>query len=644
MMFDFQINRGLSTDLFINGQVNPDLIIEEGCWYLCTDTAELYVGVNTEEGLTLKQVNDAEAHPIVAEVKAKVETVILPKVEAVDNVIDTVAELQTWVEQKEYLQDIDLDGYATEDFVTNAINGINIPETELYKVDFNAPDYAAAIEAYKNGKVLVLVNAAPDINSYAVMNYVSDKYITFTKFLMSRSETYGAFNTYYLSTDNTWEVSQEVRLNKVEANVDGEVKGELDTIRIGKEIYSIPSTEGLASTEYVDKAIAGIEIPEHEKVDLTGYATEEWVENKKYLTEHQDLSNYAKKSDLPDVSGFTTKDELTAAIEGIEHPTINLDNYVTKDELDGFISEIPENYVTEEELASKGYITDVSDKADKNHTHDEYLTELPAHTHEEYLTELPEHSHDEYLTEHQDISGKADKNHTHSMSEITDYVAPEIPSLDAYATKQEVTDALAVKVNEVLFTTAKFVTRPAGNFIANENISGLTIAELFAKLLGLSDEPGSTPDEPDYPENPQTPEEILEYLTKKNASIYIYDDTDTLVQAPFTEPTAWTTSEASVRMDGVSTKYTIKDGDAIVEAGYQQATTYSDTYWLTVALPSEINNIKVKLYDPDVPGWIEQNWHMVPAAEQTIDGYTIWTVPEEFEIDAGATYRFVIIN
>ena len=59
MMFDFQINRGLSTDLFINGQVNPDLIIEEGCWYLCTDTAELDVGVNTEEGLTLKQVNDA---------------------------------------------------------------------------------------------------------------------------------------------------------------------------------------------------------------------------------------------------------------------------------------------------------------------------------------------------------------------------------------------------------------------------------------------------------------------------------------------------------------------------------------------------------------------------------------------------------
>ena len=98
-------------------------------------------------------------------------------------------------------------------------------------------------------------------------------------------------------------------------------------------------------------------------------------------------------------------------------------------------------------------------------------------------------------------------------------------------------------------------------------------------------------------------------------------------------------------MDGISTKYTIKDADGkVIEAGYQQATTYNDTYWLTVALPSEINNIKVKLFDPDVPGWIEQNWHMEPATEQTIEGYTIWTVPEEFEIDAGATYRFVIIS
>ena len=61
-------------------------------------------------------------------------------------------------------------------------------------------------------------------------------------------------------------------------------------------------------------------------------------------------------------------------------------------------------------------------------------------------------------------------------------------------------------------------------------------------------------------------------------------------------------------------------------------------------MPSEINNIKVKLYDPDESDWVELNWYMVPAEEQPIDGYTVWTVPEEFEVDAGATYRFVIID
>ena len=34
--------------------------------------------------------------------------------------------------------------------------------------------------------------------------------------------------------------------------------------------------------------------------DLDGYATQEWVESQGYLTEHQDLSDYVKKSDLPE--------------------------------------------------------------------------------------------------------------------------------------------------------------------------------------------------------------------------------------------------------------------------------------------------------------------------------------------------------
>jgi hypothetical protein len=165
------------------------------------------------EGLATEKYVDGAIAAIqepVEQVKTTLTTTVLPKVEKVDEIVPiveeiepTVGELKTWVENKEYLQDIDLGGYATEDYVTEAIKNIEIPEAEIYKVDFNAPDYTKAVEAYNNGKVLVLINAAPDINSYAVMNYVSEKYITFTKFLTSRSEAYGSFNTYYLSPANT---------------------------------------------------------------------------------------------------------------------------------------------------------------------------------------------------------------------------------------------------------------------------------------------------------------------------------------------------------------------------------------------------------------------------------------------------------
>lgn len=56
--------------------------------------------------------------------------------------------------------------------------------------------------------------------------------------------------------------------------------------------------------------------------------------------------NYAKKTDIPDVSGFLTS--IPA-------------EYVTDSELEakGYITTIPSNYITEESLSSKGYLTSI---------------------------------------------------------------------------------------------------------------------------------------------------------------------------------------------------------------------------------------------------------------------------------------------
>ena len=123
--------------------------------------------------------------------------------------------------------------------------------------------------------------------------------------------------------------------------------------------------------EYVDNKILGI--------DHTEYVTETELEAKGYLTTIPE--EYAKKSDIPDVSAFITEipeeyitsEELEAKGYLTEHQDIS--HLATKEELSGyqvsgdyalksdipdtssFITTIPEEYITETELTAKGYAT-----------------------------------------------------------------------------------------------------------------------------------------------------------------------------------------------------------------------------------------------------------------------------------------------
>ena len=66
-----------------------------------------------------------------------------------------------------------------------------------------------------------------------------------------------------------------------------------------------------------------------ENVDLTGYATEQWVQNQGYLTEHQDISNLA------------TKGELNAAKDNLQGNITNLSESVAR-----AIASLPERVAT----------------------------------------------------------------------------------------------------------------------------------------------------------------------------------------------------------------------------------------------------------------------------------------------------------
>ena len=148
-------------------------------------------------------------------------------------------------------------------------------------------------------------------------------------------------------------------------------------------------------------------------------------------------------------------------IEGFENVDIDLSDYYTKSEtynkteIDSKIANMGaggsvdlSNYYTKSETDEA-----MNNKANKVHTHNEYLTELPTHTHSEYLTELPSHEHEQYLTEHQDISHKADKTDIYTKFETDNKISEEIAKaqlgesgevdLSAYATKTYVDNEIS---------------------------------------------------------------------------------------------------------------------------------------------------------------------------------------------------------
>ena len=166
------------------------------------------------------------------------------------------------------------------------------------------------------------------------------------------------------------------------------------------------------------------------------YVTETELNEKGYLTEHQDISMKADKSEIPSLEGYATETFVTnkiaeASLSGGE---VDLSGYATKDELStkadissiptktsqlvndsGFLISVPSEYITESELNTKGYLTehqDITGKADKSYVDSE-------------------------------LAKKSDTTHTHSYNDLTD--KPTIPSVNNLATKDELANGLATK-------------------------------------------------------------------------------------------------------------------------------------------------------------------------------------------------------
>ena len=101
-------------------------------------------------------------------------------------------------------------------------------------------------------------------------------------------------------------------------------------------------------------------------VDVNNLVTKDELASKNYLTEHQDTSNFALKSEIPQQYNDTEVKERLTTLEN--KPPVDLSNYATKEELRNISGSKPlaDNLVTKEELENKHYISDVSNLATKD--------------------------------------------------------------------------------------------------------------------------------------------------------------------------------------------------------------------------------------------------------------------------------------
>ena len=117
---------------------------------------------------------------------------------------------------------------------------------------------------------------------------------------------------------------------------------ELDITKITAALSGKANISDVYTKEEVDNLFENIEVD----ADLTGYATEDWVKQQGYLTEHQSLAGYATESWVKEqnyltehqsLADYYTKNEVDTAIENIE-VNVDLSNYYTKGEVNSKLS------------------------------------------------------------------------------------------------------------------------------------------------------------------------------------------------------------------------------------------------------------------------------------------------------------------
>ena len=165
-------------------------------------------------------------------------------------------------------------------------------------------------------------------------------------------------------------------------------------------------------------------------VDVNNLVTKDELASKNYLTEHQDTSNFALKSEIPQQYNDTEVKERLTTLEN--KAPVDLSGYATKEELHNISGSQPtvDNLVTKEELEAKHYISDVSNLATKEELQEVRNSQPTVDT--SHLVTRDELTAKNFLTEHQSLDNLVTKQELEEKHFLTTH-----QDLSEYAKKSE---------------------------------------------------------------------------------------------------------------------------------------------------------------------------------------------------------------
>ena len=219
-------------------------------------------------------------------------------------------------------------------------------------------------------------------------------------------------------------------------------------------------------------------------VDVNNLVTKDELASKNYLTEHQDTSNFALKSEIPQQYNDSEVKERLTTLEN--KPPVDLSGYATKEELRNVSGSQPlaDNLVTKEELENKHYISDVSNLATREELQEVRNSQPTVDT--SHLVTKDELESKGYLTTHQDLTEYAKKSELYNDSDLRNRVVA-LETKEDKDTKYDDTEVkhrLTELENKPAVDTSFFVTEEKLNskgYISD--ISGLATKQELANAV-----------------------------------------------------------------------------------------------------------------------------------------------------------------